>query len=152
MKERWKVLLPGMPVTSSRGALGWCSVSLIHDAGRHILVDTGSYGDRALLLKKLQDEKLGPGDIDDIFLTHFHYDHVLNCDLFPGAVIHLSETECQYVVSGGHERANDPFVPAAFYSSVQHRVRFFLGRYRAFPGDEDGFASRPYSGHGRPVA
>jgi N-acyl homoserine lactone hydrolase len=134
MDQRWKVLLPGIPVSSDRGALGWCSVSLLRLEGRLVLVDTGSYGDRALLLARLREEGVAPGEVAMVFLTHFHYDHMLNFDLFENAELFLSFREEEYVAGGGYLAAGDPFVPAALYPLLRPRLRLFAGEEYLLPG------------------
>jgi len=143
MDVNWQVLLPGIPVTSTRGALGWCSVTLVRAAGRIVLVDTGSYGDRALLLARLQEASVAPDDVDDVFLTHFHFDHVLNFDLFKNAVFHLSETEIKYVTEGTYQSAKDPFVPAAIYPLLAPQIKPFAGEVEILPG----LKTLPLPGH-----
>ncbi len=130
----WKILLPGIPVGSSRGALGWCSVSLLRLAGKLLLVDTGSYGDRGQLVSRLREEGVNPADIDMVFLSHFHYDHMLNFDLFPKADLYLSERERHYVVNGGFQAAGDPYVPAVLYPLLEPRIRLFSGEHSLLPG------------------
>jgi glyoxylase-like metal-dependent hydrolase (beta-lactamase superfamily II) len=46
----------------------------------NIIADPGS--NKKLLLRKLSKERLRPGDIDLIFVTHYHLDHTLNIRLF----------------------------------------------------------------------
>jgi glyoxylase-like metal-dependent hydrolase (beta-lactamase superfamily II) len=134
METCWQLLLPGIPLTSTRGALGWCSVTLVQAGGRLLLVDTGSYGDRALLLANLRAAGVSPGEVDDVFLTHFHYDHVLNFDLFNNAVFHLSEKEIRYVTQGGFNRVNDPYVPAIAYPRLAPQLKPFAGEVELLPG------------------
>lgn len=134
MTPSWRILLPGVPITSSRGALGWSTVALIQNGQHNMLVDTGSYGDRAQLLASLETAALSPEKVDALFLTHFHYDHMLNFDLFPNAVIHLSVEEINYVNSGGYQDSNDPFVPATLYQLLSDRVTPFSGEVELLPG------------------
>lgn len=130
----WQILLPGIPITSNRGALGWSSVTLVQTAGYKLLVDTGSYGDRSLLLKCLGEAGLRPDEINAVFLTHFHYDHMMNFDLFANAMFHLAEEEIDYVTGGGYLKANDPFVPAPCYQLMESRVKPFSGEVEILPG------------------
>lgn len=134
MDVSWQLLLPGIPLTSTRGALGWSSVTLVRTADRIMLVDTGSYGDRALLLARLQEVDVAPDEVDDVFLTHFHFDHVLNFDLFKNAVFHLSETEIRYVTEGGFQAVNDPYVPAVIYPLLAPQVKAFATEVEIQPG------------------
>jgi len=58
------------------------SVTLIKLKQANILVDTGSLAYREQILKTLQENNIYPKDINYIFNTHFHLDHVLNNSVF----------------------------------------------------------------------
>lgn len=62
------------------------TTTLIKDAGTLILVDPGTNADA--LLAALKKQNLAPGDVDAIFLSHYHPDHFLNIRLFPEAKIY----------------------------------------------------------------
>lgn len=143
MAPSWQILLPGIPISSSRGALGWSTVTLIQAGNHNLLVDTGSYGDRAQLLAALHNAGLVPEKINSLFFTHFHYDHILNFDLFANAVIHLSATEVDYVSKGGYQLSNDPFVPAALFPLLAERITPFSGEVELL----DGVRTVPLPGH-----
>lgn len=134
MSVSWSILLPGLPLSSERGALGWSTVTLLRTCGRTILIDTGSYGDRALLLSRLEDEKITPADVDSVFLTHFHFDHVLNFDLFENAVFRLSEREMKYVEDEEFRKAKDPYVPFAVFDKIGPRIKSFSEGAELAPG------------------
>lgn len=134
MSIAWSILLPGLPLSSERGALGWSTVTLVRTGGRIILIDTGSFGDRALLLSRLEDEKIRPADVDLVFLTHFHFDHVLNFDLFEDAVFRLSEREMKYVKDEEFRRAGDPYVPFAVFDKIDPRIEPFAEGAEVAPG------------------
>jgi len=51
--------------------------------GQLILVDPGA--NRKLLLAKLQEENIKPSDIEYVFISHHHPDHMRNIALFPDA-------------------------------------------------------------------
>ena len=52
---------------------------------------------RSLLVAKLAERGLTPDDIDCVFLTHAHWDHMLNIDLFPRAKVLMNDVERQYI-------------------------------------------------------
>jgi glyoxylase-like metal-dependent hydrolase (beta-lactamase superfamily II) len=58
---------------------------LIRDSGLNILVDPGL--NKRSLLVSLDKEDLRPEDIDLLFLTHHHLDHILNVRLFPESIV-----------------------------------------------------------------
>lgn len=120
MTPAYEILLPGVPVSSGRGALGWCSVVLLRRAGRTILFDTGSFGDRHLLLSRLGALGVAPEDVDLIFASHFHYDHVVNAESFSCPIV-LSEPERRYVEERGYLASKDPYVPLALIPFARER-------------------------------
>lgn len=83
---------------------------LIQGGGRNILVDSGGcepdlatknhhkawrtpeMEPLALLAKK----GVAPGDVDAIVLTHLHWDHCFNLELFPKAKIYVQKREVEY--------------------------------------------------------
>jgi glyoxylase-like metal-dependent hydrolase (beta-lactamase superfamily II) len=89
-------ILQGFSMGTSQGNLAFCGVSLI-EGSKRILIDVAHNGRRSLLLQKLADRGLTPGDIDYVFLTHAHWDHMLNIDLFPNATVLMNDVERQYV-------------------------------------------------------
>jgi len=60
-------------------------VYLIKIAGKNILIDTSTLQNRKELLKDLKELKLTPESINFVFLTHGHFDHVENLDIFTNA-------------------------------------------------------------------
>jgi glyoxylase-like metal-dependent hydrolase (beta-lactamase superfamily II) len=115
-------MLPGIPVTSSRGALGWCNVVLLQLARRNILFDTGSYGDRQLLLDRLHALSLTPADIDTVFISHFHFDHAVNAELFTRAELLISQLEYDYITTEAYLKTGDPYVPASLATVLRERL------------------------------
>jgi len=128
-----RILLPGVPVSSRRGALGWCNVTLVQVAGRNLLFDTGSHGDRAPLLESLRACGLAPGDVDLVVASHFHFDHVANAEIFECDVA-LAEAERRYAVDGGYLAANDPFVPRALVPFLDGRLQVLQDGDLVAPG------------------
>jgi glyoxylase-like metal-dependent hydrolase (beta-lactamase superfamily II) len=100
-KFSWKILVPGIPVTTSVGFLGLSNVSLIETEGHYIIFDTGHYGIRDYLIKALEDEGLKTGDIDYVVLSHLHFDHALNAPLFKNAKFFVSSKELEYIEKQG---------------------------------------------------
>lgn len=98
------ILLPGFPGGSPRGFLGWASILALHGKDGITIVDTGQAGDRPMLLKALKNLQIDPAKVAKVFVTHFHFDHVNNVDIFPNAVIVLSETEWNYAKTGQFEK------------------------------------------------
>ncbi len=91
-----ETVLQGFGVRSDQGTLGFCGVNLLRDGNRNILVDVGHMGRRVLLVERLKAMGLAPEDIHGIVLTHAHWDHCLNVDVFPNARLMLSAREHAY--------------------------------------------------------
>jgi glyoxylase-like metal-dependent hydrolase (beta-lactamase superfamily II) len=77
-----KVLIQGYAKKTKNMMLASPSTVLIRDKGVKIIVDPGA--NEKKLLSALAKQKLKPKDIDYVFLTHYHPDHILNIRLFPG--------------------------------------------------------------------
>jgi glyoxylase-like metal-dependent hydrolase (beta-lactamase superfamily II) len=137
------ILLPGVPASSARGALGWCSVVLVRGAGQNLIFDTGSYGDRRQLIDALNRLDIAPTDIQSVYLSHFHYDHVLNADIFPNARLLVSMREWEYVQSGAFREAGDSFVPTSLIPWAAGRVELFEAGQNLLPG----LVALPLPGH-----
>lgn len=60
-------------------------VYLIKLNNKNILIDTSTLQNRRELIKDLNSLNLKPEDIDFVFLTHGHFDHVENLDIFKKA-------------------------------------------------------------------
>ena len=90
------ILTYGFAFLSDQGGLGWSTVSLLTVGGQNILIDTGPASRRPMLYQALQDRNLGLEDIDTVILTHLHWDHCQNTDLFNSARILLHPRELDY--------------------------------------------------------
>jgi glyoxylase-like metal-dependent hydrolase (beta-lactamase superfamily II) len=134
MPYKYRILLPGVPVSSARGALGWCSVVLVEGPDFKLLFDTGSYGDRHRLLDSLEDAGLSPSDVRTVFLSHFHFDHVMNADLFPRSRFYLSHREWEYARGGEHPGNGDHYVPALMLPWIAERLALFDPGQEISPG------------------
>jgi len=87
---------PGKAVC--HGGLGWSTIALLRGHGRVALIDTGSFGQRQLILDRLAANGLAPIDVTDVLLTHSHWDHSVNWVMFPKAKIYLSGHELAWAV------------------------------------------------------
>jgi glyoxylase-like metal-dependent hydrolase (beta-lactamase superfamily II) len=134
MPYTYRILLPGVPASSARGALGWCSVVLVEGPDFKLLFDTGSYGDRHRLLDAFKDAGVSPSDIEAVFLSHFHFDHVMSADLFPRSRFYLSHREWQYARGEEHPGNGDHFVPALMIPWIEKRLVLFDSDQEIRPG------------------
>jgi glyoxylase-like metal-dependent hydrolase (beta-lactamase superfamily II) len=78
---------------------------LIEVAGKRLLVDPGA--DRRGLLSGLSMVGLSPEEVDLIFVTHTHLDHILNLRLFPEAEV----LDSSYIYRGDEEIPYGNFIP-----------------------------------------
>lgn len=98
---------------------------------RHLLVvDTGFSRDAAARrgrtmicppLDGLLDIGITPADVSDVVITHMHYDHAGNLDLFPAARLHLQEAELGFCTGRAmrHEAIRKPFESIDVRTAIQ---------------------------------
>ncbi|MFI5697641.1 MBL fold metallo-hydrolase [Kribbella sp. NPDC051586] len=86
-------ILAGHLLTSSQGNPAFCSVLLVESGGRLALFDTGHAGRRRHLLSGLSAYGVTPGEVEKVVVSHGHWDHVQNADLFPSAEILIHPLE-----------------------------------------------------------
>ena len=88
-------LLTGFHVNTDQGNLGLCTVALLR--GRtNILVDVGHQGRANQLAAALERANVRREDIGGVVLTHAHWDHCQNIDMFPNARIMIHSKELEY--------------------------------------------------------
>lgn len=90
------VLTYGFSFVTDQGGLGWSTISLLTVGDRHMLIDTGPASRRPMLLQALRRHNLTLEQIDTVILTHLHWDHCQNTDLFRSARILLHPRELDY--------------------------------------------------------
>lgn len=96
---RWQVdlVFTGVPARSERhGSLGWSTVVLIRCPGHAVLVDVGGPAYRPLIRRRLRDLGVDADEITELLLTHCHWDHVSNEELFPSAAMYMSAAELEW--------------------------------------------------------
>ncbi len=119
-------------------------VWLIRGEGRQILVDTGFSAQRAAARKRdflrspaegLRLLGVAADEIETVVLTHLHYDHAGNIDLFPAAEFVVQDEEVRYATG---RCMRHPAIRAPFEADdVVRLVRCnFNGRVRFVAGDE----------------
>ena len=119
--REFRVLLPGMPVRTSRGWVGYCSVVLFRLPMGWALYDTGHHADRVQLTEALDREGVAPAEIACVVLSHLHFDHVLNLPLFPTARVVVSRAELEYAEAVRAGRLEDPAVPDVWRVMLEGR-------------------------------
>lgn len=106
------VILPGYPLRTARGSLGYSSCTLVTtDAGQRVLVDCATYADRTQFFEALEQRGLPPERIDVLVLTHLHFDHCINARFFTHARVLLSQAEYDYASRAVRQTPHeDPYV------------------------------------------
>jgi glyoxylase-like metal-dependent hydrolase (beta-lactamase superfamily II) len=124
-------------------------VWLVRGGGREVLVDTGFSA--ATAAKRSREHLRCPteglrllgadaGKIEDVVITHLHYDHVGNFELFPAATLHLQDLEMRYATGRymHHECFRGAYEVEDVVGMVRRayaaRVRFHDGDAELFPG------------------
>jgi glyoxylase-like metal-dependent hydrolase (beta-lactamase superfamily II) len=110
------VLLDGQPLRTRQGFVGFCSNVLI-EGSRKTLVDVGHVGRRGALEAALEARGLSASDIDCVVLTHAHWDHAQNLDVFPSAEVLIHPWERRYAAK---PHPNDWATPAWSGSMIEH--------------------------------
>ena len=124
-------------------------VWLIRGGGREIVVDTGFSSATAMRrgrdhlrcpTEALRTLQCDAGTVKDVIITHLHYDHVGNFDLFPNATLHLQDLEMSYATGRhmGEDRHRFAYDMEDVVGMVRRvyagRVRFHAGDAELFPG------------------
>jgi len=109
-----KILIEGY--AKSTGEVSYkasSTTSLIKDSGKIILVDPGA--NKQVLVNALKKEGLKLEDINIVFLTHYHIDHILNIrlftnhDIYDGDTIYKDDEEIEF--SGKIPGTNIKIIP-----------------------------------------
>lgn len=93
------VLVTGNNLRLADDVLGISTVALVEAGGTRILVDAGGPSTRGALRRGLRERGLAPEDVDAVFLTHLHWDHAWNLDLFPRARVIVPAAELAYAAA-----------------------------------------------------
>ena len=124
-------------------------VWLLRDGRRTVLVDTGfdaeegSRRNRTLLrhpVEALDSVGVRADEIEDVVITHMHFDHAGNLDAFPNARFHLQDREMSFATGRCmcHAQMRRPFSVEHVVRAVRlvyaERVVFHDGDYALFPG------------------
>jgi len=120
-------------------------VWLVRGAGREIVVDSGFSA--AVAAKRAREHLRCPSEglrligceasaVRDVVITHLHYDHVGNFELFPAATFHLQDLEMRYAT--GRHMGEPVFRGAYEVEDVVGMVRgVYAGRVRFHDGDAE---------------
>lgn len=133
---------------------------LLKRGSQVILVDTGYDSDEAAARGRpirldpataLAPFNLRPEDVDDIVVTHLHYDHAGGLHLFPNARLHLQAAEMAFATGPCmcHDVLRMPFTAAHVCEAV---TRLYSGKLTFYDGDAEvaeGVTAHCIGGHSR---
>jgi glyoxylase-like metal-dependent hydrolase (beta-lactamase superfamily II) len=117
----------------------------ITGGGKTYVVDTGFGAEQArqrrreLLRSPVEGLKsigIDPAKVEDVIITHMHYDHAGGLDLFPNATFHLQDHEMAFCT--GRSMCHATFSHSMAIDDVVGMVqRVFAGRVRFHDGAEE---------------
>jgi glyoxylase-like metal-dependent hydrolase (beta-lactamase superfamily II) len=137
----YEVIVKGNSLRLAEGFLALANATLVFTPDGPVLFDVGHHVNRLALLNGLARHDLAPGDVCAVFLSHLHFDHCNNIDLFPAARVYVSSREWEYA-KRPHE--HDMFVPWLIHEQLgKHEVEFLDGEGRI----ADGVRYMPTPGH-----
>ncbi len=117
MAVDYDIVVKGNSLRLKEGYLAFANLTLIHTDSGPILFDVGHAVNRECLINGLARRGLKPSDIKQVFLSHLHYDHVNNIDLFPYSnKVYVGKADWSYVEKP-HEQ--DQFVPWLIREQLQ---------------------------------
>src|SRR5918911_5189932 len=97
---RVDLVVPGFTIRSDQTRLGLSTVTLVRGQ-RITVVDAAIYGRRTFIAERLRALGVQPEQVDALVLTHLHWDHMQNFDLFPNATIYVHPAELAYAEGRG---------------------------------------------------
>lgn len=105
---RYEVIVRGNNLAVGVGFLGLANITLVHCKGGPVLFDTGHHSNRPAVIEGLARRGLEPGDVPIVFLSHLHFDHCMNIDLFREATVLVGCEELEYI---DDPNPDDDFIP-----------------------------------------
>lgn len=128
----YDILVRGNNLRLRDDFLGMSSITMMALPQGVMLVDTGGYISRLGLIKALRDRGLAPADVKYVFLTHLHFDHSHNIDLFPNATVFVSRAEWEY---SQNPHPDDVLMPWCIHQQLQSgALEIIDGEGPLFPG------------------
>ncbi len=98
------LLFTGLSAEADKFLFGTSTVALVRTAGELIIFDTGPYAYRPILQGRLRRAGIDPGTVSKVVLSHLHWDHAANADLFNNAEVCVHERELN-AAEAGRDRA-----------------------------------------------
>jgi N-acyl homoserine lactone hydrolase len=137
----YDIIVKGLNLSMRDGFFGLANVTLVSSPDGPILFDTGHYCNRPALLKGLAAQGVEPSAVQAVFLSHLHFDHSNNIDLFPKAKVYVSKREWEYAKK---PHRDDMFMPWMIHEMLGRYTVEFLDGERKLAG---GISAIPAPGH-----
>ena len=118
--------------------IGYSNSILLINGENSVLVDTGTKNQGKLLLQKITDCGLNPGDIKLIILTHTHFDHTANTQFLKektGAQVVVHESEKESLSNGFTKIPKGTLLFTKVTSWLGRNLVSFIGKYKAVNPD-----------------
>ncbi len=133
---------------------------VLRSGAQTILVDSGYESEEAVERDRpirmephqaLSPLGINPADIDNLIVTHLHYDHAGGLELFPNATLHLQAAEMAYATGPCmcHDVLRMPYTAGHICSVIN---RLYSGKVIYYQGDAeiaDGVTVHCIGGHSR---
>ena len=113
------ILTYGFSFVSDQGYFGYSTVTLLQVGNSRILIDTGPASRRAWVVEALRSRSLDIDDIDTVILTHLHWDHCQNTDLFRNARVLVHPKELDYAKNPNRADVNS----ASYFADMLARLK-----------------------------
>jgi len=132
MATSYDIIVKGNNLAFRGGYFALANITLVFSADGPVLFDVGHHCNRPALIEGLAKHGMAPKDVRAVFLSHLHFDHCNNIDLFPGARVYVSEAEWDYAKQ---PHADDLFIPWLIHEQLnRHEVEFIHGEGRIGAG------------------
>lgn len=112
----YEIIVKGNNLRLREGFLGLANLTLVRTSEGPLLFDVGHHVNRQGLLRALTARGITPSELRFVFLSHLHFDHSVNIDLFPNAKVFVSRREWDYA---GEPHQDDPFMPAMIRDQLE---------------------------------
>jgi len=116
MAPTYEILVAGSSAEWSGGFMGFANLTLVTTSDGTLLFDTGHYINRGALIAALAQRGMHPADVDKVFISHIHFDHANNVDLFINATVFLGKPDWDYA---DHPAKDDYFVPWLIHEQLR---------------------------------
>lgn len=94
----YKQIVSGLNVRPKIGFFGYSSITLIKDDKENILFDVGGPGVREKVINIKKTE-----NITKVFISHLHFDHCANIDLFRNIPVFLNTNELDWTLGSSND-------------------------------------------------